>query len=665
MLGEYPDGVWLVELAPLADPALAPQAVATALGVRDQPGEPLLTTMNAALASRRVLLLLDNCEHLIDACARLADTLLRHCPHLRILATSREQLGVPGEVPYRVPSLALPDPATPLADISAVEAVRLFVARAQAARPGFALTAANAALVVQLCAQLDGIPLALELAAARLRALPLDQLAARLDDRFRLLTGGSRTALPRQQTLQATLDWSYRLLEEEECLLLRRLSVFAGGWTLEAAEVVCADAAIEAWRVLDLLTGLVDKSLVVPDELGTAPRYRLLETVRQYARERLGETGEGAAVRDRHRDWCLVLAEQSESLINTGVQWSWLRRMNAEEDNLRAALAWCEASDAASGLRLAARLVGYWYPRVRHTEGETWLRQFLARATAPTVERAAALGRLGQLLRLGARNLADAEAVLEEGLALGRLLAAPEPTLHVLWNLGLVRQLRYGPGAARALIEEALALSRVLGNRVSEGIALGALADGAFLGGDLARAQESQERVLALMREVAGGYQVGVRVWRLSEIACAAGDFGRALALAEELERLVQESPLPQLAIAIWMTRGEVAWARGEVVEAVAHGQLALRLAREAQLWALLARTCLDLARAFLATGNPAQARALLEDSHIAGEEYVGLVSYWLARVAWQEGERSAARDHLRAALRHHRDRGRMALRPR
>jgi predicted ATPase/class 3 adenylate cyclase len=278
------DGAWSVDLAPLADPALVPQAVATALGVREEPGRPLTLTLVEFLKPQDLLMILDNCEHLVAACAQLAEALLQACPTLRILATSREPLSVGGEAPYRVPSLALPEgrQSPVLGSLMQYESVRLFVDRAATVLPTFTVTEENAPAVAQVCRRLDGIPLALELAAARVKALPVQQLAARLEDRFRLLTGGSRTALPRQQTLRATMDWSYDLLSEPERALLRRLSVFHGGWTLEAAEAVCVAEGIEAEAILDLLTALVDRSLVLYEEQEEAGRYRLLETVRQY-----------------------------------------------------------------------------------------------------------------------------------------------------------------------------------------------------------------------------------------------------------------------------------------------------------------------------------------------------------------------------------------------
>jgi non-specific serine/threonine protein kinase len=354
--------VWLVELAPLADPMLVPQAVATALAVREAPGRALTDSLKDYLRARSLLLILDNCEHLIGACAQLADGLLRACPALRVLASSREALGIPGETAWRVPSLAVPDrlPAAGTETLAGNESVRLFVERATAALPTFALADRNAPAVAQICRCLDGMPLAIELAAALVRALLVEQIAARLDDRFRLLTGGSRTALPRQQTLRATVGWSHDLLGAPERVLLRRLSVFAGGWALEAAEAVTADdgptpperegegegaslpqpSGVPAGDVLGLLLGLVDRSLVQVEEAEGAACYRLLETIRQYAREKLLETEEAERTRDRHLDYYLKLAVEADPKLRGPEQLAWLAWLEAEHDNLRAALAW-------------------------------------------------------------------------------------------------------------------------------------------------------------------------------------------------------------------------------------------------------------------------------------------------------------------------------------
>jgi predicted ATPase len=336
LLETFPNGVWLVELAPLADPALVPQAVATALGVREQRGRPVQDDLTDFLREKDLLLILDNCEHMVDACATMADTLLHVCPGLKILASSREPLGIAGEVPFRLPSLSIPDihhlPPTQM--LLQYEAVRLFIERATTALSTFTVTDDNAPALAQVCHRLDGIPLAIELAAARVRMLSVEQIATRLDDCFRLLTGGSRTALPRLQTLRALIDWSYNLLSASERLLLRRLSVFMGGWTLEAAEAVCASTGVEPQvrpeEILDTLTSLVNKSLaMVVREQDQEPRYLLLETILQYVLEKLSESGEAEPIRNQHLGYFLTLAERAERDCRAPIRrhgstdWSW------------------------------------------------------------------------------------------------------------------------------------------------------------------------------------------------------------------------------------------------------------------------------------------------------------------------------------------------------
>jgi predicted ATPase len=419
LLDGFPDGVWLVDLAPLSDPSLVVQAVALALDVREVPGRPILTTLLEVLRSRTVLLLLDNCEHLIDACARLADAVLQTCVQVRILATSRELLGVRGETTFRVPSLALPDPTlTSPEDLLQREAVVLFVERARALVPGFGVTRENAAALVEVCQRLDGIPLAIELAAARVRVLTVEQIATRLNDRFRLLTGGSRTALRRQQTLRALIDWSHDLLSRAEHILFRRLAVFAGGWTLEAAEAVCSGAGIEGSEVLDLLMGLVDKSMAVFEGQGEAQRYRFLETVRAYAGEKLFEAGEAQLLRNQHRDWCLALAEQAEPNLLGRDARLWLDRLEADNPNIRAALEWCLETDPESGLRLAGGLWRFWWLRYM-VEGYRWLETMLARAPEGSGSRGKALLGAGFCARL-ARTTLEARSWTEQSLAVAR-----------------------------------------------------------------------------------------------------------------------------------------------------------------------------------------------------------------------------------------------------
>jgi predicted ATPase/class 3 adenylate cyclase len=399
---DFPDGVWWIELAPLANPALVPQTVAFTLGLREDPNRPLAKVLADSLRPKKALLLLDNCEHLIEACAELSDSLLRDCPRLHILASSREALGITGETAYRVPSLATADPEhlPPTPDLARVEAVRLFVERAAAVRPGFELSDHNATVVTQIVRRLDGIPLAIELAAARMKALSAAQIAQRLDDRFRLLTGGSRTALPRQQTLRATIDWSYDLLSEPERLLFCRLAVFRGGWTLAAAEAVCGGPDLTGFQnlsgldILDLLGHLVDKSLVMVEEQDGETRYSRLETIRQYGCEKLLESGEGDQVRRHHLDYFLDFAEQGDRESRGPHSLEWKRRMDAEHNNLRAALEYAfdteGASDAVVQLtRAVGGFNGVWSTGF-YKEGHYWAERALAHPNAlpPTALRA-------------------------------------------------------------------------------------------------------------------------------------------------------------------------------------------------------------------------------------------------------------------------------------
>ena len=435
LLEDYPDGVWLAELASLSDPALVPQAVASAGGVREAPGRPLTATLTAAWKPKRLLLILDNCERLIDACAELVNTLLRICPHVTVLATSREPLNVPGETTWRAPTLSLPRTKPPLPafeTLNQYEAVRLFVDRAVSVLPAFAVTSTNAPAVAQICSRLDGIPLAIELAAARLKVLPPEQIASRLDDQFRLLTGGSRTALPRQQTLRAMIDWSHNLLTEAEKTLLRRLSVFAGGWTLTAAEAVCADDALETWEVLEVLSRLVDRSLVLVEE-GEA-RYRLLEPLRQYAQEKLTEAGEADSLRRAHALYFTDFAEEAEPHLTGPEQLEWLSRLDADYGNLRVALAWALLSPEGvePGLRLAAALLDYGEIQGYEWEGYEWLLKLLPQShSAPARLRARALHTASRLAEaLGHQKEAAAFALDSRDLAHAADDAERPDTLH-------------------------------------------------------------------------------------------------------------------------------------------------------------------------------------------------------------------------------------------
>ena len=395
VLAEYPDGVWLIELAPVADPELVPQTAAQALGLREiqesstfsraasgttaLPEQPELQKTLDYLKKKTCLLIIDNCEHVIDAAAQLVESILEACPHVKIISSSREALGILGEMPYRVPPLSTPARHMHLAadEWQQFDALQLFVTRASAVMPSFKVTEENLLDMIQICRRLDGIPLAIELAAARVNMLTVAEIAARLDDRFRLLTGGSRTALPRQQTLRALVDWSWDLLEEEEKLLLQRLSVFMGGMGLPAIEAICADERLEANAILDHLGELVNKSLVIPQRSTGAPsRYLLLETIRQYAQEQLASAGQSAALRDRHLDYFLRWTAPAEAGLAGPKQVEWYQKIEQELDNLRAALSWASETNPQKGLQLMISTAAFW-DFVQFVEGIEWLSQLL------------------------------------------------------------------------------------------------------------------------------------------------------------------------------------------------------------------------------------------------------------------------------------------------
>jgi len=564
LLEAFSDGVWFVELAPLSDPGLVPQTVAMALGVREIVGRPITETlMDYLRAKKDLLLLLDNCEHLVEACARLMDSLLHTCPCLRLLASSREVLGIAGEIPFPVPSLSLPDPkkTVSLENLAQYEAVQLFIERAETVLPGFTLTSQNAPAVAQVCHQLDGIPLALELAAARVKMLTVEQIAARLDDRFRLLTGGSRAALPRQQTLRALIDWSYDLLSASECALLRRLSVFAGGWTLAAAEQVASGEwpdhlPLATSDILDLLTQLVNKSLVVVErEPNQEVRYRLLETIRQYAREKLFESHEQETARDQHLAFFLKLAEEAEPNLQGSEELVWMKRLETEHDNLRAALDWAlenETTRTEAGLRLAGALYWFWHLGFHFSEGIEWLTRLLATGnsqTVPAAVRAKALTGMGWLMAVHlARgetliNAADALSLLQESLALFRQLDNKRGVAFTLRVLSAVYFYSRPPeiGRCRAALDEGLALFRELGDKfgLSEmALMLGYLAQAQA---DLEQAEVFFEEALRLRKELGNLDGIAWTLSRLGRVVMARGNYKRAKALFQESLSLWRE----------------------------------------------------------------------------------------------------------------------------
>jgi predicted ATPase/class 3 adenylate cyclase/Tfp pilus assembly protein PilF len=546
---EFSDGVWLVELAALSDPALVIPTVAHALGIRDEAGRSLTETLIKYLQSKVMLLILDNCEHLIEACAKLVTDLLRSCPQVKIVVTSREPLNVPGEHPWRVPSLFTPDPDTlpgKESDLSALlmeyDAPRLFVERATVHRRDFLLTRSNVPAVARLCHQLDGIPLAIELAAARVRSLSVDEINSRLDHRFRLLTGGSRTALPRQQTLRALIDWSYDLLHSQEQTLLQCLSVFAGGWTLVAAEQICSGEEIEDWEVLDLLTSLNDKSMVVAEPRDGATRYRLLETVRQYARERLSERGEEERCRDRHLSYFTALGEEAEPHLIGEAQQEWLERLEGEHDNLQAALQWAEDHAPERGLRLADAIWRFWYVRGHFAEGREHLEKLL-QATEPygrTSSRADALTAAG-VMAYCQGEYAVSRAFFEDGLAIRRELHDRTGIAALLNNLGNVAYDQADYSTAQSLFEESLTLRRELGERRGIAATLNNLGNVANEQGSYSSARTLFEESLTIKRELGDRWGMANSLSNLGLVAYHQGDYAAAGAYFEESLTLRRE----------------------------------------------------------------------------------------------------------------------------
>ncbi|MGI8424454.1 MAG: ATP-binding protein [Chloroflexota bacterium] len=535
LLDHYPDGVWVAELAPVADPAHVPSAVAQAVGLHSESGQAL-SGLVAHLKERRALLLLDNCEHVVETCAHLTDALLRQCPHLHILATSREALGIAGETAWRVPSFAVPSPGeiTEIAQLTQYEAVRLFIDRATAANPQFAVTRENAPAIAQVCWRLDGIPLALELAASRARSLVVEQIAQRLDDRFRLLTGGSRTALPRQQTLRALVDWSYDLLSDADKAVLRRLSVFMGGCTLEAAETVCAEDGVETWEVVDVIDQLVDKSLVLMEARPEGARYRLLETIRMYSRDRLLESGEAAAVRDRLLAWCLAFIDQAPGPRRHAVI--------PEQENIRAALEWALDGDPVRGLELAVRAADLWQWRGRQNEAVGWLETYLQKFPAEGVElsvRARTLRWLGRLTR-EAGHVERARKPLEDALALYRTLGDTEGIGHCLENLALIARAQDRTDDAVQLFDAAMRAHTDAGSAVGVETIHRDLGTMWLALGDLDKAESELRTALALCAEQ--GRRNPIVELRLGVLAWLRGDFATAremLAGADAIARPV------------------------------------------------------------------------------------------------------------------------------
>jgi predicted ATPase/class 3 adenylate cyclase len=584
-ISEFKDGVWLIELAQLADSDYILSTIASTFHLREQQGAPLIDTITDYLRGKQLLLVLDNCEHLVETCARLSQHFLQACPNLKMITSSREALGIDGETLYRVPSLSLPqevedlrDPEYLTQDLMQYEATRLFIERAIKANPQFSLTKENAPAVAQVCNRLDGIPLAIELAAARVKLFTPQQIVDRLDDRFKLLTGGSRTALPRQQTLRALIDWSYLTLNEMEQDVLRRLAVFTGGWTFEAAEAVAGQM-----EAMDGLSGLVNKSLVNVEEREGQSRYRYLETIRQYAMEKLLESGDAANARDRHLAHFREVSRRAEEHFGTAQRLLWVNRLEVEHDNIRSALGWALESEPESALQMVCSLAGFWLSRRYLTEGCNWCQTAISRAevlspAGPNIDqtRARAYSALAMLSinhgehhtgQTAARQAVALARQLEDSLQLARALhflgmsaaflgdetlafdslRESEPICRkfgykdelagVLQSLAYVTIEMHGPQAAeqvQSYLEEMLSLSQGSVDPDAAVRTEGILARMAFYRGDLPKARKHADRMLDLHREMGDQLSVTGHQTGMAHVARQIGNYQEALALYRE-----------------------------------------------------------------------------------------------------------------------------------
>jgi non-specific serine/threonine protein kinase len=659
LIPDYPDGVWLVELAPLAIPALVPQAVAVTLGVREEQKRELTDVLLGHLRRRQSLLILDNCEHLLPACAKLVSTLLPACPQLRFLTTSREPMNITGETTYLVPPLQLPDAehCTRLDELQDVESLRLLVERAADVRSDFSLSESNVSAVVEICRQLDGIPLALELAAARVRTISVDEIAGRLADRFHLLTGGDRATLSKHRTLRALIDWSYDHLSTDERVLLRRLSVFAGGWTLPAAESVCVGEDIERNQVLDLLSHLVDKSLVevnVDEDKGTGrSRYRLLETVRQYASERLVEEEEDGAACRRHRDFFLSLAEEADPELDGPDQRVWLSRLKDEHDNLRAALRACKAGDDAEaeiGLRLAGALGLFWDICGYWREGRAICAEVLAGtdASAGSAVRAEALIAAGKLaLLLG--EATEARSFFEESLAISRALAHKDGVASALYELGDLALHQGDFAEARGLYADSLEISRNLGDHRGIANSLMNLGVANWRQGDSAAACSLLKESLAIRREMGDKRGIARVVGNLGNVAHAQHKLAEAHSLYSESLATFRELG-DKLGIAIALNNlGSVARKQNDCAAARSFYEDGLAIAEELADKRGRGAALQNLGNVAFMQGDYARARVLYEESlaidrELGHKQGVAHVLCNLAEVARHQGLYAEAR---------------------
>jgi non-specific serine/threonine protein kinase len=649
LLDEFKDGVWLIDLAPYTDPLLVQQAIAVTLRVHEQPGRSFLDILKDYLAKKNMLLLLDNCEHLIEACAQVADALLHAAPQIKILTTSREALGITGETTFAVRPLSLPTKsALSVEAVSQYEAVHLFIDRAVAVQNDFRVTNDNAPSVTQICRRLDGIPLAIELAAARVKGLSIEKIASRLNDRFRLLTGGNRTALPRQRTLQAAIDWSYKLLSDKERKLLRRLAVFAGGLTMEAAESICVDEALEPGEILDLLLHLVDKSLVVAETQASEPRYHMLETIRQYAREKLDEAGEAVQVRGRHLEYFMAWVEEVEPRLRGPEQIVWWDRIETEHENIRSALEWSlNGGDAQFGLRLAGAMYWYWGFRGYTTE-EVRALQALLETTGPEMRtrwRAKALSELNILLRDRGEYVAG-KAAMQEALGIWRELGDNWWISSALADSGWVSLYERDVDTALALFREAVDLANTVDDKWMLANALKGL--GVAIGrSDHTAAQPVLEASIAIWRAIGDKVGLADTLHDMGSVAHGQKDYERAARLSEESLALFQQAGDIGNISMMLINFGFILQRQGNHAKATRFIIEGLSLALERGYRSEIASSFVALGGVAAGQNDPERAAQLLGAAETIFKE-IGLdISIWPHRLADYKDWAAAARAQL------------------
>jgi predicted ATPase/class 3 adenylate cyclase len=625
----YPDGVWFLDLSPLSDGALVAAEAARVLEVVEEPGRPLLSTLAAHLKTKRALLVLDNCEHLIKPSADLAHAIVKNAPQVRMISSSREPLHVPGEKTYPILPLPVPERNASLQVLQATPAVQLFVERAQSHKPAFELNEREAPAVAELVARLEGIPLALELAAARVRAMSVADINKRLTDRYKILTGGSRVLQQRQQTLRALVDWSYELLNENEQRMLQRLSLFVGGFDLEAAEKVCGVAPIEDFEVLDLLGSLVDKSLVMLEEREDGSRYRMLETIREYAAEKLkADADEAAAAAVRHCEHYFQLAKDANLGMDGADQASWLARLGTELDNLRSAmsLALAEGVDPVIAVKLAVAMQHFWILRGHITEGRRLVKAALQLPAVQDFSPAkAAAHYVGAALAECQADHAEAQKMLEVSLATYRELDDAENIAVTLSTLSAARLETGDAAGARADEQEAIGIFRRLGLQLNEVIALRSLGQIALHEGDLAQARAHLEQALALSRDIESATEEGECELLLGEVAF---DEGQLDAARQGFERALEASERGGdkrcEANALWQL-GRVDLAEGDYASARARLEQALLAFHGAEMWKELLGCLEDFAGLAECVGLPDAAVRIAAVATL-GRQRLGLI---------------------------------------